>query len=328
MNAKAISGEVIRGAGVGISVESSITPALRAAVRRPHPRRRTAGKIVAQVLLYGAVLLVVAVVMVPYLWMVSSSFKTSLEIQSADVTRPDLEPRWIPREFTLENYINVNKTVRMVDYFINSLIISGGSMVFSILVSVFAAYALSRFQFPGKSAYTLSLLATQMFPGIAFLLPYYILFTLIYRYTGIPMRNTYWGMIFTYTSFALPFSILMLRNFLDSVPTELDEQAQIDGCSRSGTLFRIILPLSKPGIAAVGIYSFIMAWNEVLFASVLTGRETKTVAIGLLEYITAQQARWAGMMAACILVSIPVLLLFSLMQKQIVEGLVSGATKG
>ncbi len=260
--------------------------------------------------------------------MVSCSFKTTLEIQSADVMKPELAPRWIPRKFTWENYLKVNRTVRMLDYFRNSLIISGGTMGFSICISLLAAYTLSRFRFRGKNAYTSSVLATQMFPGISFIIPYFILFVSVEKNLGIPMKNTYWGMIFTYTSFALPFCILMLRNFLDSVPTELDEQAQIDGCTPFGALWRVIFPLSKPGIAAVGIYSFIMAWNEVLFATVLTGRETKTVSLGLLEYITAQQARWAGMMAACILVSIPVLVLFSLMQKQIVEGLVAGATKG
>ncbi|HHW11418.1 MAG TPA: carbohydrate ABC transporter permease [Firmicutes bacterium] len=260
--------------------------------------------------------------------MVSGSFKTTLEIQAADVMRPGLEPRWIPRTFTLENYANVNKTVRMLDYFRNSLIISFGSMFFSILISVSAAYALSRYRFRGKQVFTLGVAATQMFPGISFLIPYFILFTLVNRYLGLQLRNTYPGMILTYTTFALPFSILMLRNFLDTVPREIDEQAQIDGCSKTGALFRVIIPLSTPGIVAVGIYSFIMAWNEVLFASILTGRETKTVAVGILEYITQQQARWAGMMAACILVSLPVLILFTLMQRQIVEGLVSGATKG
>ncbi|NLY90046.1 MAG: carbohydrate ABC transporter permease [Firmicutes bacterium] len=260
--------------------------------------------------------------------MVSGSFKTSLEIQAADVTRPGLEPRWIPRKFTLENYANVNKTVRMLDYFRNSIIISLGTMFFSVLISVTAAYALSRFNFKGKELFALGVASTQMFPGIAFLIPYFILFTFVNRYLGIQLRNTYPGMILTYTTFAIPFSILMLRNFLDTVPREIDEQAQIDGCSPFGALFRVIIPLSAPGIVAVGIYSFIMAWNEVLFAAILTGRETKTVAIGLLEYITQQQARWSGMMAACILVSIPVLLLFTFMQRQIVEGLVSGATKG
>lgn len=283
---------------------------------------------VLRILLYAGVVLVLLFVLGPYFWMVSGSFKTTLEIQAADVMRPGLEPRWIPRTFTLENYANVNKTVRMLDYFRNSLIISFGSMFFSILISVSAAYALSRYRFRGKQVFTLGVAATQMFPGISFLIPYFILFTLVNRYLGLQLRNTYPGMILTYTTFALPFSILMLRNFLDTVPREIDEQAQIDGCSKTGALFRVIIPLSTPGIVAVGIYSFIMAWNEVLFASILTGRETKTVAVGILEYITQQQARWAGMMAACILVSLPVLILFTLMQRQIVEGLVSGATKG
>ncbi len=285
-------------------------------------------KIYLRILLYLSVILVVLVVIGPYLWMISGSFKSSLEIQAADVTRADLEPKWIPRNFTLENYTNVNKTVRMLDYFRNSMLISLGTMVLSIIISISSAYALSRFNFKGKNVFALGVASTQMFPGIAFLIPYFILFTFVNKYLGIQLKNTYLGMIFTYTTFAIPFCILMLRNFLDTVPREIDEQAQIDGCSRGGALFRVIIPLSMPGIVAVGIYSFIMAWNEVLFASILTGRETKTVAIGLLEYITAQQARWGGMMAACILVSIPVLFIFTFMQKQIIEGLISGATKG
>lgn len=285
-------------------------------------------EVVLRILLYLGVFLVLVIVLVPYLWMVSGSFKTSLEIQAADVTRPDLEPRWIPRTFTLENYAKINKTVPMLDYFRNSIIISLGTMFFSIIISITAAYALSRYNFKGKTAVTLGVASTQLFPGIAFLIPYFILFTLINRYFGIQLRNTYPGMILTYTTFAIPFSILMLRNFLDTVPREIDEQAQIDGCSPLGALFRVIIPLSAPGIVAVGIYSFIMAWNEVLFASILTGRATKTVAVGILEYITQQQSRWSQMMAACIIISIPVLLLFTFMQRYIVEGIVSGATKG
>lgn len=285
-------------------------------------------EITLRILLYLGVFLVLLFVLVPYLWMVSGSFKTSLEIQAADVTRPDLAPRWIPRTFTLENYAKINKTVPMLDYFRNSMIISLGTMFFSIVISITAAYALSRFNFRGKTAVTFGVASTQLFPGIAFLIPYFVLFTLINRYFGVQLRNTYPGMILTYTTFAIPFSILMLRNYLDTVPREIDEQAQIDGCSSIGALFRVIIPLSAPGIVAVGIYSFIMAWNEVLFASVLTGRATKTVAVGILEYITQQQARWSQMMAACIIISIPVLLLFTFMQRYIVEGIVSGATKG
>lgn len=285
-------------------------------------------KIFRMIGIYIGAIIVVMVVLFPYLWMVSGSFKSTLEIQSADFRDPELAPRWIPRNFTWENYIRINQTVRMLDYFRNSMIISGGTMVASILLSLFAAYSISRFRFRLKEPYVGSLLLTQMFPGILFLIPYYVMFVVFNRLTGIQLRNSYAGMIFTYTSFALPFSILMLRSFLAGIPKEIDEQAQIDGCSTLGIIFRIILPLARPGIAAVAIYGFIMAWNEMLFASVLTGTETKTVAIGLLEYITTQESRWAGMMAASVIVTIPVLILFTIVQKQIIEGLVGGATKG
>ena len=287
-------------------------------------RRRTLSRISVYLLVFG----VLGIVLLPFLWMLSGSFKTTLEIQGADVMDPEKSPQWWPRTFTLDNYIEANNTVRILDYFKNSLIISIGTMISGVFLSVMAAYALFRYAFRGRGVYTMSLLMTQMFPGVLFLIPYFVLFVWVKNLTGLPLRDTYWGMILTYTSFALPFSVLMLRNYLESIPREIDEQAALDGCTPWGTLFRIILPLCKPGLAAVGIYCFIMAWNEVLFASVLTGQFTKTVSIGLLEYITNQQARWAQMMAACVIVSIPVLILFTIMQKQIVDGLVAGATKG
>ncbi len=297
-----------------------------------HGRARSTGvkarALVSRGALYAAVCLVVIVVLVPYVWMLSGSFKTSLEIQSADITDPRLAPRWIPRTFTLDNYRNVNRTVRILDYFRNSLIISLGTMAVCLAVSVLAGYSLARFEFRGKGPYVLGLLVTQMFPGILFLIPYFVMFVYVNKWFGLQLKNTYAGMIFTYTSFAAPFSILMLRSFFASVPREIDEQAQIDGCTPTGALIRVIIPVARPGIAAVGIYAFIMAWNEILFASLLTGRETKTVAVGILEYITTQEARWAGMMAACIIVTIPVLVLFTLMQKHIVEGLIAGSVKG
>jgi len=274
-----------------------------------------------------AVCLVVATVLFPYLWMVSGSFKRTIEIQSADYTKEGMEPTLIPRQPTLENYAKINKTVPMLDYLKNSLIISGGTMVFAILISLFAAYALSRLDFRGRKLYELTVYSTQMFPGIAFLIPYFVLFNLVTRITGIPMRDTYSGMIITYTSFALPFCSLMMKGYLDTIPKSLDEQALVDGCGRSGIVFRIILPVVKPGAVSVGIFAFIMAWNEMLFASVLTGGDTKTVSLGLMEYITTNQARWGGMMAACIVVSIPVLVLFTTLQKHIIEGLTKGAVK-
>jgi multiple sugar transport system permease protein len=284
-------------------------------------------RIIVRAFLYFAVIMIIITVLGPYLWMVSNSFKKPLEITSSNIMVKGREPSWIPHEPTLENYRRVNITVPIFKYMINSLIISGGTMFLSMLISIFAAYALSRIKFKFKKLYELSLFSTQMFPGIAFLIPYFVLFTLITKITSIPMRDTYWGMIITYTSFALPFAILMMRNFLASIPISIDEQAQIDGCTRVQAVFRIIIPLSLPGIVSIGIYAFNLAWSEMLFASVFTGRNTRTVAIGLMDYISQQQSRWGSMMAACILTSIPVFLFFTFLQKQLIQGIVDGAVK-
>lgn len=289
--------------------------------------KRKTRKIIKGVFLYLAVALILISVLLPFFWMVSSSFKPTLEIQAADIKTPGQEPSWIPRSPTLENYITVNKVVKIADYFKNSIIISLGTMIFCLLIAVLAGYSISRFNFPGRTPYTISVLSTQMFPGILFLIPYFVIFIGITNITGLPMRNTYWGMIFTYTSFALPFSIWMLRGYLNTIPREIDEQAQIDGCTKVGALFRVILPLAKPGLAAIAIYGFMMAWGEVLFASVLTGKDTTTVSIGILRYITTQENRWGGMMAACVLVSLPVLAFFTLVQKYMISGLTAGAIK-
>ena len=290
--------------------------------------RIRSAKTLKRVLTYLAVLLVALVVLVPYAWMISGSFKETLELQSSDVTVPRLRPSWIPRNPTLRNYREVNRTVPMLRYFRHSIIISIGTMAAATLLALPASYALSRFNFRGRGVYTVSVLATQMLPGILFLIPYYLIFTTVSQRTGVPLRDTYGGMIFTYTSFALPFSIVMLRSYLNGIPLEIDEQAMIDGCTQLRALWTVIVPLATPGIAAVAIYAFIMAWNEVLFASVLTGRSTRTVAIGIMDYVTATGANWGGMMAACIVISVPVLVLFTAMQRYIVEGLIAGATKG
>jgi multiple sugar transport system permease protein len=199
---------------------------------------------------YLVVLLVALVVLVPYAWMISGSFKETLELQSSDVTVPGLRPSWIPRGPTLRNYREVNLTVPMLRYFRHSIIISLGTMVAATLLALPAAYALSRFNFRGRGVYTISVLATQMLPGILFLIPYYLIFTTVSRHIGIPLRDTYGGMIFTYTSFALPFSIVMLRSYLNGIPLEIDEQAMIDGCTQLRALWTVIVPLATPGIAA------------------------------------------------------------------------------
>ncbi len=266
-------------------------------------------------------MLVILIVLVPYMWMVSNSFKTNLEIQG-------MEPSWIPKTFTFENYKRMNELVPIWHYFKNSMIISTGTMILTLLLGTLAAYALSRFKFKGRTPYIMTLFSTQVLPGILFLIPYFVIFNWIFQTFGLKMTNTYYGLIITYTQFSLPFATLMIMNYLDSVPREIDEQAMIDGCSRPEALIRVIIPLAKPGIAAAGIYSFWMGWNEILFAQILTREDVRPLAVGLLDFRQLTKSQWGSMMAACIVTTIPVIILFSIMSKEIVSGLTSGATKG
>ncbi len=217
---------------------------------------------------------------------------------------------------------------RVIDYpmfrhcLVNSLVISIGTTLISILTALFASYALSRIRSSWRKAYELFLYILQMFPGIAFIVPFFIIFILIKRYFFIPMQNTYHGLIITYTSFALPFTILMLKNFVSAIPKELDEQAQIDGCSRLNLIFRIILPLALPGILAVSIFSFIMSWNEILFAFTLTKNETMTASIYIIKKMQMYSYNdWMDWNTACVLVTLPVVIIFAFLQKKLISGL-------
>ena len=235
--------------------------------------------------------------------------------------------QWIPREVTLAPFIDIWSTVPLAKYFQNSLIITTCATVFSVTVAVLAAYAIARLPFRGKRPFSLVVLSTQMFPGILFLLPLYLIFTQIRNITGIQLQGSYLGLIITYMTFTLPFAIWMLTGYFASIPKELEEAAMIDGTGRMGALVRVILPVAKPGIIAVAVYSFISAWGEVLFASVLTNESTKTLSLGLKSYASESDVFWNQLMAASVVVSLPVLIGFILVQKHLVAGLSAGAVK-
>lgn len=235
--------------------------------------------------------------------------------------------QWIPREITLAPFIDIWSTVPLAKYFQNSLIITTCATVFSVTVAVLAAYAIARLPFKGKRPFSLVVLSTQMFPGILFLLPLYLIFTQIRNITGIQLQGSYLGLIITYMTFTLPFAIWMLTGYFASIPKELEEAAMIDGTGRMGALVRVVLPVAKPGIIAVAVYSFISAWGEVLFASVLTNESTKTLSLGLKSYASESDVFWNQLMAASVVVSLPVLIGFILVQKHLVAGLSAGAVK-
>ena len=257
--------------------------------------------------------------LLPLYVMVSSSLKPLQDVSGTF--------RWIPSPITFSSYIQMWQTVPLAQYFVNSLIVCTCAAALSVLVATFAAYAVSRYRFRGRRLFTLVVLSTQMFPGILFLLPLFLIFVSIGNATGITLLGSRTGLIITYLTFSLPFSIWLLVGYFDSIPRGLDEAAWVDGCGPLRALFRVVIPAAIPGIITVAIYAFMTAWGEVLFASVMTNDTTRTLAVGLRDYSTQNDVYWNQIMAASIVVSIPVVAGFLLMQRFLVTGLTAGSVK-
>lgn len=258
-------------------------------------------------------------VLLPVYVMVSSSLKPLQDVSGTF--------QWVPSGLTVRPYFDIWETVPLADYFLNSLIVAGAATVCSVTIAVFAAYAVSRHSFRGKRVFTVTVLSTQMFPGILFLLPLFLIYVNIGNATGIALFGSRGGLILTYLTFSLPFSIWMLIGYFDSVPRDLDEAAKVDGCGPLGALFRVVVPAAVPGIVAVAVYAFMTAWGEVLFASVMTNETTRTLAVGLQGYSTQNDVYWNQIMAASLVVSLPVVAGFLLLQRYLVTGLTAGAVK-
>ncbi|MEU6933435.1 carbohydrate ABC transporter permease [Streptomyces sp. NPDC046385] len=258
-------------------------------------------------------------VLLPVYVMISSSLKPLADVSG--------EFRWLPSGLTLRPYLDIWDTVPLADYFMNSLAVASAATVLSVAVAILAAYALSRYDFRGKRVFAVTVLSTQMFPGILFLLPLFLLYVNIGNATGLALFGSREGLILTYLTFSLPFSVWMLTGYFDSIPRELDEAAKVDGCGPVGALFRVIVPAAAPGIVAVGVYAFMTAWGEVLFASVMTDDTTRTLAVGLQGYATQNDVYWNQVMAASLVVSVPVVAGFLLLQRYLVTGLTAGAVK-
>ncbi|MFJ3035045.1 carbohydrate ABC transporter permease [Curtobacterium pusillum] len=256
---------------------------------------------------------------VPLYVMITTAIKPLGDVQN-DFT-------WIPTNITFQPFIDMWSTVPLGKYFVNSLVVCTVATVFSLIIATFAAYGVSRWNFKGKSTFTTAVLSTQMFPGVLFLLPLFLIFTNLGNALGIQLVGSWTGLIITYLTFTLPFSIWMLAGYFETIPRELDEAAMVDGSGPMGALFRVILPSARPGLVAVGIYSFMTAWGEVLFASVMTNGDGQTLAVGLQQYSTQTNVYWNQIMAASLVVSIPVVIAFLIVQRQFVAGLTAGAVK-
>jgi multiple sugar transport system permease protein len=257
---------------------------------------------------------------VPLGWMLSTAFKTQLGALQ-------FPPRWIPENPTLENFemlLNPNSDIgrRFLRYMLNSLWVSTATTIVGVLVAVPAAYAFSRYRFPGKNGLFYSVLLRNMFPAVIFLIPLFILMR------NLHLVNSYLSLIITYLTFGLPLSIWLLKGFYDNIPVQLEQAARIDGASRFQAFLYIVMPLSAPGIVATAIYSFILAWNEYVYAlTFITDDRKLTVPVGLQRFFSEYVANWPGLMAAAFLMSVPVVIMFLVLQKYFVRALTEGAVK-
>lgn len=255
----------------------------------------------------------------PIIWMVATSLMTQGEIVTGKYT--------IPSHY--ENYIEMWQNINFFQYFKNSVIICSATTLIALCIATLAGYAVSRYKFPGANIFGATVLATQMVPGIMFLLPLYLMFIKIQETLGIRLINTYQGIIIVYSAFFIPFSIWILRGFFASIPVELEEAAIIDGCSKMGAFVRVVLPLARVGIIATGIYIFLMAWDELLFAWALTtSTEVATIPVGIRLYVGNYQNRYDLLMAAGCVTTLPVLIIFFGLQKHFITGMTAGAVKG
>jgi ABC-type glycerol-3-phosphate transport system permease component len=271
---------------------------------------------VARIAAYAVIAAICAFSLFPIVWAIGTSFKTQAQVYA-------LPPEWIPSPLTFENYRQVVVNSGMLRYFFNTAIISLGATVISLIIGILAAYGFSRYKFPGAKTLLWSILFTRVLPRVTLIVPFYI------TLRNLKMLNTYPGLILVYLMVVMPISVWLLKGFFDNVPREIEEAAIVDGCSAVGMLLRIVIPISIPAIAAVGMYTFILAWNEFLFALLMTtDATTRTISVALAFYIDEAGVHWGPLMAASVLMSIPAVAVFSISQRSLVKGLSEGAVKG
>jgi arabinogalactan oligomer/maltooligosaccharide transport system permease protein len=251
----------------------------------------------------------------PVFWTLVTSFKPESQIFSTQIKVID-QP-------SLQNYVDLLTRGDFVTWTINSLFVSIVTTGFAVFLAATCAYAISRFRFRGRSASLYLFLVAQMFPAVILLIPLYSIFT------NLKLIDTPWSLVLSYATFAIPFCILMLKSFFDTIPYELEEAGRVDGLGPFGTFWKIVIPLSVPGLAVTAFFAFITAWNEFLFArSFLTSEGTFTLPVGMATFIDPFNQPWGLLTAGSVLITIPVMIFFFIAQRFLISGLSTGGVKG
>ena len=252
----------------------------------------------------------------PVAWAFVTSIKNETEIHTARI-------HYWPENPTYKNYVEVFEETDFPLQFKNSTIVALSTTLLCVVISVTAAYAFSRFKFKGSRFLKNFFLSSQMFPKVLIIIPLFVIMR------GLHLLNTKGSLIIAYASFSLPYVIYMLIGYFSGLPQELDEAATVDGCSKTGILFRILLPLATPGIIATAIYAFIHAWDELMFAVMFTSTSAqRTLPVGLKMYIGEYGIEWGNLCAAALMTSLPVIILFMFLQKYLISGMTTGSVKG
>jgi N,N'-diacetylchitobiose transport system permease protein len=264
----------------------------------------------------AAAVLVLLVTVFPIYWMVATGFKRGVDILS-------FEPRWLPIPGTLENYRAAIGKPHFLEDVRNSVIVVTVTVLVSLALAFLAALAAARYRFSGRALLIIMLIVIQMVPLEALIIPIYL------TLDRAGQTDRLAGIIVTYLTFVLPFSIWTLRGFIVNIPEELEEAAMVDGCTRAGAFRRILFPLVAPGLVATAVFSFILVWNDYLIAYVLLrSPEKQTLGIWLASFTTNHGTEWGAVMAGSTLFAIPAVLFFLLVQRRVVSGLTAGAVKG
>lgn len=274
--------------------------------------RQNIGRVVVLTILILAVIFATF----PILWAVTTSLKTMQENSA-------WPPTLIPKDLTFANYTDAILGTQFLRYLWNTLLVVAVSAIVSLLLAAHAAYAVARWQFTGKNALLLLMWSTIMIPGVAIVVPLYLL--------AIDLRlyDTIWVLVFVFSAWAIPTLVWLLRGFVANIPRELEEAALIDGCSVVGAFYRITFPLMRPGLLAGSVLLFVMVWNEFLisYALVLSDKN-RLVQVGVYYFVTEIGIQWGPLMAAAITAIIPIVIVYALFQRAFIQGVTAGAVKG